>query len=105
MVRVPPTAALMGALLLAGCTQPSNGVATPPYPPVPAPLADPMPKPPVTPEALVWQPGHWDWQGTGYTWVAGEYVPRAGHGNDWQPGWWSLQSGGWHWVAAHWVDG
>ncbi len=93
--------ALLCALMLAACTQ----TASPPYPPVPAMLADPRPLPPVTPEALVWQPGHWDWAGSGYVWAPGQYVPATGHGGDWMPGWWSLTDGQWHWEPAHWVGG
>ena len=68
---------LLWAVLLAACT------AQPPAPPVPAPRADPMPLPPVTPEALIWQPGHWDWTGSGYVWAPGFYVPAASHGGNW----------------------
>ena len=96
----PIIVSLCGLLLLAAC---SAGVATPPYPPVPALQADPMPKPPVTQEPLIWQPGFWDWNGKAYAWTAGQYVPAAGHGSSWMPGWWNLTEGGWHWERAHWV--
>jgi len=95
--------AVTALMALSGCT--SGGVATPPYPPVPAPLSEIMPKPPVTPEALVWQPGHWDWNGTGYSWQPGDYVPAGGHGSYWQPGWWSLRNDVWRWEPAHWTGG
>ena len=52
------------------------------------PVAETVPKPPVTAEPLMWQPGHWDWNGSGYVWTRGEYVPAGGHGNLWTPGWW-----------------
>ena len=90
---------LLLAVLLAACT------AQPPAPPVPAPRADPMPLPPVTPEALIWQPGHWDWTGSGYVWAPGFYVPAAGHGGNWMPGWWAKTDGLWHWEPAHWIGG
>jgi hypothetical protein len=90
---------LFCAALLAACTS----TATPPYPPAPAPLADPMPKPPVTPEVLVWQPGHWDWTGSAYTWSPGLYVPAAGHGGNWMTGWWNRVNGAWQWEPAHWT--
>ena len=38
-----------------------------PYPPVPALISETVPKPPVTAEPLMWQPGHWDWNGSGYS--------------------------------------
>ena len=90
--------ALLLAVLLAGCTNTSG-----PYPPVPAPQAETMPLPPVTAEALVWQPGHWNWNGGGYTWAAGMYVPAAGHGDLWMKEYWSRTNGVWEWQPAHWT--
>lgn len=87
---------LAGAALLAGCSTDN------PYPPVPAPLVEAMPKPPVSAEALTWQPGHWDWSGSGYVWLPGQYVPSAGHSNLWEPGFWAKTDGGWAWQPAHW---
>jgi hypothetical protein len=89
--------------LLTGCVS-ETVRTTNPYPPVPAPMVETVPKPPVTGEALVWQPGHWEWNGTGYVWAAGEYVPAAGHGPLWQPGWWSPTPAGWSWQPAHWTS-
>lgn len=89
--------------LLAGCTG-NTATGANPYPPVPAPIAETMPKPPVTAESLVWQPGHWDWNGSGYVWQPGQYVSLAGHGSLWQPGWWSRTSDGWSWQAPHWMS-
>jgi hypothetical protein len=97
----------LGALaalgLLAGCAS-NSGPGSNPYPPVPAPLAETMPKPPVTGQELVWQPGHWDWNGTGYVWQPGQYVPAAGHGRLWQPGWWAHTPSGWQWQPPHWTS-
>ena len=103
MFRHASAAALLCAALLAGCG-PSPGVAISPYPPVPAPQAEAIPKPPVTGETLVWQPGYWDWTGQDYAWRSGQYVPAAGHGSAWQPGWWNRINGGWRWEQAHWTD-
>jgi YXWGXW repeat-containing protein len=89
------------ALALAGCYVTSEAVS--PYPPVPAARAEVMPKPPVSAEPLIWQPGHWDWDGRGYVWAPGQWVGRAGHGAMWQDGYWTLHNGGWAWVPAHWV--
>jgi multidrug efflux pump subunit AcrA (membrane-fusion protein) len=97
-------AALLGAGLLAGCANPAEPAATPPYPPVPPPMTETVPKPPVTAEPLMWQPGHWDWNGTGYVWAPGQYIPAAGHGSLWVPGWWSRTQAGWKWQAAHWTS-
>ena len=97
-------AALLGAGLLAGCANQTETMATPPYPPVPPPMTETVPKPPVTAEPLMWQPGHWDWTGTGYTWAPGQYIPAAGHGPLWVPGWWSRTPTGWKWEPAHWTS-
>ncbi len=97
--------ALMALLVmgtLAGCT-PSSGSDNP-YPPVPALLPDTPTKPPVTAEQLLWQPGHWDWTGSGYAWTAGEWVPAAGHGGRFMPGWWSKTPAGYVWQPPHWIS-
>ena len=100
-----PTPMLVAAVLvaLAGCAQPMPAtVAMNPNPPIPAlPLEQP-PLPPVSATALVWQPAHYDWNGTAYRLVSGTYVPAEGH-QAWVPAWWSLQSGSWVWMPAHWA--
>lgn len=96
-------AALAGCVLLAGCVQ-QGGLAGNPYPPVPAPMVEAIPKPPVTGQALMWQPGHWEWNGTGYMWLPGQYVPAAGHGSLWMPGFWAQTPSGWSWTPAHWTS-
>lgn len=98
-------AGIVAAGLLAGCAATSSQtVGANPYPPVPPPIAETIPKPPVTAEALVWQPGHWNWTGSGYEWAQGQYVPAAGHGNLWMPGWWTHTSSGWQWQPPHWTS-
>ncbi len=94
-------AALLLAFLLAACTAAGSG----PYPPVPAPIPEAMPLPPVAGQPLIWQPGHWDWTGASYGWTAGQYVPLAGHGRLWMREQWSQTPGGWQWQPAHWVEG
>ena len=83
--------------LLAACVSTSG-----PYPPVPAPLADARPLPPVSGEVLSWQPGHWNWDGRAYTWAAGMYIPAAGHGPIWVKEYWNLTNGVWEWQPGHW---
>ncbi len=100
MLFVP---AFLIAAFLAGCSG-NEVVGGNPYPPVPANLADPIPMPPVAAEPLMWQPGHWDWNGSGYVWAPGLYVPAAGHGNLWMPGYWAHVDGGWAWQPAHWTS-
>ena len=94
-------AALLGLTLLGGCTSTTAGY---PYPPVPPPQPEVIPKPPVTAVPLLWEPGHWNWTGAGYVWQPGRYVPRDGHGGMFMPGWWRENpSGAYQWVPAHWL--
>jgi WXXGXW repeat (2 copies) len=97
-------AALLGAGLLAGCATVTTVPANSPFPPVPPPMAETTPLPPVSADALLWQPGHWNWNGSGYVWQPGEYVPAAGHGALFQVGYWQQTPSGWVWVAAHWTS-
>jgi hypothetical protein len=101
-------AALLGAALIVGCiAQPQTAqsqYAANPYPPVPPLVLEVIPKPPVSGQQLLWQPGHWDWTGGGYVWAGGEYVPAAGHGNLWMPVWWARTDAGWTWQPAHWTS-
>jgi hypothetical protein len=92
--------ALAGLCLLAAC---DAGTVAPPYPAVPPPQAETIPKPPVTEQPLIWQPGHWDWTGGSYAWTSGAWVLRAGHGTTWQDGYWTQVNGAWTWVGPHWV--
>ena len=92
------TAALIGAAwILAGCTTIN------PLVPVPAPMAETMPKPPVSAEPLIWQPGHWDWTGNAYVWIPGQYVSAEGHSNRWMWGFWEQTGAGQVWHSAHWM--
>ncbi len=74
-----PYRALLVLLLLAACAESS------PPAPIPAPLAETIPRPPVSPVPLKWQPGHWDWTGTSYVWIPGQFVESAGLGGTWMP--------------------
>jgi len=96
--------ALLGASLLAGCATATTTTAVVPFPPIPPPIAETIPKPPVSAETLLWQPGHWNWDGTGYAWQPGEYVPAAGHGALFQFGYWQQTPSGWVWVKGHWTS-
>jgi WXXGXW repeat (2 copies) len=94
--------ALAGATLLAGCAGPQATASNAP-PPVPPPRQEEIPLPPVTATPLIWQPGHWNWNGSGYIWNQGRYVPRAGHGNLYMPGYWAQTNSGWEWQPPHWL--
>ncbi|MBV9734466.1 MAG: YXWGXW repeat-containing protein [Acidisphaera sp.] len=96
-----PHLLLVAAMLgLAGCV----AVAPAPvYPQVPPPISETIPNPPVSERPLTWQPGHWDWSGSGYAWRPGEYVSREGRGSLWQDGYWAFNGGVWQWVPGHWL--
>ncbi|HLG86541.1 MAG TPA: hypothetical protein VKZ79_05025 [Alphaproteobacteria bacterium] len=61
-----------------------------------------VPPPPGPPEAMVWAPGHWEWNGRTYFWVGGHYVERPEVGLVWEPGRWIDRHGHWEWVGGHW---
>ena len=86
-----------GTALLAGCAVQSAP------PPIPATTVEVIPNPPVSATPIIWQPGHWDWNGTDYVWTLGQYVPNTGHGNLFMPGWWAQTASGWRWQPAHWM--
>ncbi len=74
-------------------------------PPAPIPPAQPeaIPKPPVSAVPLTWQPGHWDWTGSTYVWVPGQYIDLDGHSATWMPPYWEKTPSGWVWRPAHWL--
>ena len=91
-------AAFAVTALLTACTQP---VGAPPQ--VPQAQAETIPLPPISPVEIVWRPGHWTWDGSGYRWLAGEWIPRTTQTNLWRPGYWQQSPGGWVWQAPGWV--
>jgi hypothetical protein len=86
------------AVVLAGCV-----VVSADHPAVPLLPAEQVPVPPPSKVTLIWQPGHFDWDGTNYILVQGAWVDRAGHGTLWQDGYWQPAKGTSVWVAAHWL--
>ncbi|MFB9968708.1 hypothetical protein ACFFMP_00930 [Pseudoroseomonas cervicalis] len=54
------------------------------------------------PERYVWQPGHWQWEGRAYEWVAGRWILRPVHGAEWVHGRWVWGNAGWTWLPGHW---
>jgi hypothetical protein len=93
-----PAFAVLLSLGLAACD-----AVSPPPPPPPI-KVEVIPNPPVTETLLIWQPGHWDWTGSGYVWVPGAFTPRGTHSNLWMQGFWDNSGGSWKWVPAHWVQ-
>jgi hypothetical protein len=97
-MRLPARLALICLASLGACAP--TVPAHPPVPPVPA---ENVPAPPRSRTTLIWQPGHYDWDGRGYNWAPGRWVERAGHGVLWQDGYWRDTPRGPEWVPAHWM--
>ena len=91
---------LVVATLAAVLTTATALAQTPPYPPVPPPQTEVIPVAPN--ERVVWQPGHWRWNGTTYVWIAGRYIAKPVHAAHWIEGHWAMRGGGWVWVGGHW---
>jgi hypothetical protein len=108
------------ALLAAGCgtyqspppNPPPGYTAIPPQAPdertiyiapnaPPPPLAETIP--PAPGPTVYWQPGHWGWTGSKWTWLAGHYENRPSQQMGmWVPGQWQQSSNGYVWVDGHW---
>ena len=75
----------------------------PPYATVPPPRAEMVPPPPGG-GRMIWEPGHWHWNGAQYVWFGGHYVERRPNYGHYVPGhWaWSPRLGRYEWIAAHW---
>ncbi len=72
-------------------------------PGVPPPLAERVPAPPAANVPLIWEPGHYNWDGRRYTWSAGRWINRAGHGTLWQDGYWRREGRRYVWIPGHWL--
>jgi len=103
---------ITGALAAAGCavteypvattTPAATVVATNPYPPVPAARVEVVPSAPSA--TVVWEPGHWRWNGATYEWLPGSYVERTVvTGTRWVEPHWEGRGGSWVWVDGHWA--
>jgi hypothetical protein len=93
---------LAGAMmLLAGCevVRENTSCQTPPALRVEVP-----PKPPVSEQEQIWQPGHWEWNGSSYSWREGRWVLREGRTGLWVHGHWVRDRvpGPCRWVPAFW---
>ena len=75
----------------------------PDHPPVPPLRAEQVPPPPRASVTLIWRPGHYDWNGFEYTWIAGQWIDRGGRNSLWQDGYWRQVSGRSVWVPARWL--
>ena len=80
-----------------------SAVAQPPPPAAPPPpryeVVPPRPGP-----RVVWESGHWHWNGLRYIWIRGRYVERRPGWGPYVPGhWrWAPRWHRWEWVPAHW---
>ena len=83
-----------------------NGVSTNTQPVNYAPNAPPPPQPETAPPppgtTVYWQPGHWVWTGSTWTWSAGHYEQRPTQAAVWEPGHWEQSSNGYYWVEGRW---
>jgi hypothetical protein len=94
--------AIGAAVLLIG-TGSGSAQPPPPFAPVPPPRQEFVPPHPHG-GRLIWQPGHWRWDGFRYAWVGGDYIERWPHYSPYVEGrWlWAPQEGRWIWRPAHW---
>jgi hypothetical protein len=70
----------------------------------PPPRVETMPAPPTEQRVVYWQPGHWIWDGSSWSWQEGQYVDPPTPQAVWEPGGWVQQpAGGYVWVDGHWV--
>lgn len=87
---------MVGILAIAGCAAVHST-----HPPIPPYISEEIPLPPVSDTVVVWQPGHFDWDGAAYTWQPGEWVQRAN--STWMDGFWDETRPTPVWVPAHWL--
>lgn len=93
-----------GVVCLLGAGGIGTAVAQPPppgYAQVPPPRQEMVPPPPQG-GRMIWEPGHWHWDGVRYVWIGGHYIERRG--GHWVAGrWvWGPREGRWVWRPAHW---
>jgi len=49
-----------------------------------------------------WRPGHWEYDATGFHWVAGETIARPNPTAVWSPDHWINHTYGWAFVPGYW---
>jgi hypothetical protein len=50
----------------------------------------------------VWTPGYWQWTGTDYVWVSGNWVVRPRPSAVYVRGHWERRAGGYVWIPGRW---
>jgi len=51
---------------------------------------------------MTWQPGYWDYGGSGYSWVSGKYISKPNFTAVWAPDHWIRHTYGWAFVPGYW---
>jgi len=98
-MRTPIIPAVAALLLSAGVAM-AQPYAPPPYAPVPPPQVEIVPAPPGP--RMLWEPGHWQWNGAAYVWIRGRYIAAARRYHHWVEGFWARRGPRWVWAPAHW---
>lgn len=95
---------LAAAALLPGCRVVNDNAGA--CQAVPQLRREERPKPPVSEDEQLYQPGHWEWNGSSYNWREGAWIKREGRSNLWMDGAWVRDKvpGPCRWVPAHWVQ-
>jgi YXWGXW repeat-containing protein len=72
--------------------------------PPPAARYEVVPPPPAgRGEAVVWERGHWHWDGRDWEWIPGHFVERPHRQAEWVEGHWAERPNGtWAWTPGHW---
>jgi hypothetical protein len=54
----------------------------------------------------IWSPGYWayDFNGDGYYWVPGTWVPAPSPGLYWTPGYWAWDGNNYFWTPGYWAN-
>jgi len=100
--RLPALAAMIAVgAWLTGCAVVKENTSCPD---VPALRTEVIPKPPVSEQQQIWQPGQWVWNGASYTWRDGNWIKHTGQSGVWWPGHWVRDKvpGPCRWVPAYW---
>jgi hypothetical protein len=77
-------------------------IIAPHAPPPPRHERIPPPPPGRPAEIVVWDPGHWHWDGRAWVWRPGHYIERPRREAKWVPGHWATRGPQYVWVEGHW---
>jgi hypothetical protein len=104
----PTAAAAILMLLLSSCTvpQPVFKIPVPSCPHVPPPPSSKPPKPPLSALPQVLQPGHWEWDTSGYVWQKPHWQVRLTKRPPvWLDGFWEPNGGACVWHNGRFLHG